>query len=75
MSFKKYGKHGCFISKDVHAIKIALLHVQDQVKEISNTQKKMFEAIKNLSEVKTAKFEASATPKLKQLGNIVVVGG
>ena len=75
MSFKKYGKHGCFISKDVYAIKIALLQVQDQVEEISNTQKKMFEAIKNLSEVKTAKFEASATPKSKQLGNIVVVGG
>ena len=89
MSFKKYGKHGCFISKDVHAIKVALRQVQDQVKEISNTQKElsktqkelsetqkeMFKAIKSLGEVNTMKVEASATPKSKPQGNIVVVGG
>ena len=89
MSFKKYGKHGCFISKDVHAIKVALLQVQDQVKDISNaqkelsktqkelskTQKEMFKAIKSLSEVNTTKVEASATSKSKPQGNIVVVGG
>ena len=75
MSAKKYGRHGCFISKDVHELKVALLQVQDQVKEIANTQKEMCQAIKNLSEVSTAKVEASATPKAKQQGNIVVVGG
>ena len=89
MSVKKYGKHGCFISKDVQAIKVALLQVQAQVKEIFNTQeeisntqkeiaktqKEMYQAMKNLSEVNTAKVEASATPKAKQQGNIVVVGG
>ena len=96
MSFKKYGKHGCFISKDVNAIKVALLQVQDQVKEISSTQKElsktqkelsetqkelsetqkeMFKVIKSLSEVNTMKGEASATPKSKPQGNIVVVGG
>ena len=75
MSAKKYGKHGCVISKDVHAIKVALVQVQDQVKEIFNTQEEMCQAIKNLSEVNTAKVEASTTPKAKQQGNIVVVGG
>ena len=60
MSFKKYGKHGCFISKDVHAIKVALLQVQDQVKDITNAQKELSKTQKELS--KTQK-ELSKTQK------------
>ncbi|CAB4019212.1 E3 ubiquitin- ligase PDZRN3-like [Paramuricea clavata] len=76
MSLKKYGKHGCFISKDVQAIKVVLFQmqdqikeVQDQVKEMSNKQNEMFEAIQNLT---TAVSKLSNT---KPQGNIVVIGG
>ena len=79
MSVKKYRKHGCVISKDVHAMKASLIQMQDQIKEMSKAQKEMFEAMKNLtvtgSKVKTAKFIASPTLDARPQGNIVVVGG
>ena len=86
MSLKKYGKHGCFISKDVQAIKVVLFQVQhqvkevqDQVKEMSNRQNKMFEAIQNLttvvSKMSTTSGRAEPTCDTKPLGNIVVIGG
>ena len=79
MSVKKYRKHGCVISKDVHAMKASLIQMQDQIKEVSKAQKEMFEAMKNLtdtgSEVKTAKVIASPTLDARPQGNIVVVGG
>ena len=68
MSFKKYQKHSCVISKDVLAMKASLTELQDQVKEMSKAQNEMFEAIKNLTaDVKTR-------DEIPQ-GNIVVVGG
>jgi N-acetylneuraminic acid mutarotase len=79
MSLKKYGKHGCFISKDVQAMKVVLFQVQDQVKEMSNTQKEILEAIKNLtttdSKLSTASGIAEPTRDTKPQGNIVVIGG
>ena len=79
MSVKKYRKHGCVISKDVHAMKASLIQMQGQIKEVSNAQKEMFEAMKNLtdtgSKVKTAKVIASPTLDARPQGNIVVVGG
>jgi hypothetical protein len=79
MSLKKYGKHGCFISKDVQAIKVVLFQVQDQVKEMSNPQKEILEAIKNLtttdSKLSTASGIAEPTRDTKPQGNIVVIGG
>ena len=79
MSVKKYRKHGCVISKDVHAIKASLIRMQDQIKEVSKAQKEMFEAMTNLtatgSKVKTAKVTASPTLDARPQGNIVVVGG
>jgi hypothetical protein len=79
MSFKKYGKHGCFISKDVHVIKVALFEMQDQVKEISDTQKEMFEAIQSLttavSKLSTGKDKSVPTQFTQPQGNVVVVGG
>ncbi len=79
MSLKKYGKHGCCISKDLNAMKVALFEVQDQVKEMSNAQEEMFKAIQNLtstvSKMSTAKRKAGATCDTKPQGDIVVVGG
>ncbi|CAB4026994.1 TNF receptor-associated factor 6-like [Paramuricea clavata] len=78
MSLKKYGKHGCFISKDVQAIKVVLFQVQHQVKEMSNTQKEILEAIQNLttaSKMSTVKGEAASTSETKPQGDIVVIGG
>ena len=79
MSLKKYGKHGCFISKDVQAIKVVLFQVQHQVKEMSNTQKEILESIKNLtttdSKLSTASGIAEPTRDTKPQGNIVVIGG
>ena len=68
MSVKKYRKHGCVISKDVHAMKASLIQMEDQIKEVSKAQKEIFEAKKNLT------AEKKACAKKKQ-GNIVVVGG
>ena len=75
MTFKKYSKHSCVISKDVHAMKASLIQVQLQVKEMfetqkemSKAQKEMFEAIQNLT------ADAKARDEIPQ-GNIVVVGG
>ena len=75
MSAKKYVKHGCVISKDVHAMKVSLKEMQDLVKEMSEAQremstaqKEMFEAIKNLA------ADAKARDEIPQ-GSIVVVGG
>ena len=86
MSVKKYGKHGCVISKDVHAMKASLTQVQDQIKEmskaqkeVSKTQKEILEAIKNLtgnaSGIGAAKVKASLTLDARPQGSIVVVGG
>jgi N-acetylneuraminic acid mutarotase len=78
MSLKKYGKHGCFISKDVQAMKVVLFQMQDQVKEMSNTQKEILEAIQNLttaSKMSTTKGKAASTCDTKPQGNIVVIGG
>ena len=50
MSAKKYGKHGCVISKDVHAVKASLIQLQNQVKEMSKAQKKASETQKKASE-------------------------
>ena len=79
MSVKNYRKHVCVISKDVHAMKASLIQMQGQIKEVSNAQKEMFEAMKNLtdtgSKVKTAKVIASPTLDARPQGNIVVVGG
>ena len=41
MPSKKYLKHDCVISKDVQAMKASLIQVQDQVKEMSKTQKEI----------------------------------
>ena len=68
MSAKKYGKHGCVISKDVHAMKASLIQVQEEVKKMSKQQKKMFKAIKNLT------ADLKTRDEIPQ-GNIVVVGG
>ena len=75
MPFKKYSKHSCVTSKDVHAMKASLIQVQHQVKEMfetqkemSKAQKEMFEAIQNLT------ADAKARDEIPQ-GNIVVVGG
>jgi N-acetylneuraminic acid mutarotase len=79
MSLKKYGKHGCFISKDVQAIKVVLFQMQDQVKEMSNRQNEMFEAIQNLttavSKMSKPSGRADATRYTKPHRNIVVIGG
>ncbi|CAB4019211.1 E3 ubiquitin- ligase PDZRN3-like [Paramuricea clavata] len=86
MSLKKYEKHGCFISKDVQAMKVVLFQmqhqvktVQDQVKEMSNRQNEMFEAIQNLttavSKLSTTSGRAESTCDTKPQGNIVVIGG
>ena len=86
MSLKKYGKHGCFISKDVQAIKVVLFQmqhqvkeVQDQVKEMSNTQKEILQAIQNLttavSKMSTTSGRVERTHDTKPQGNIVVIGG
>jgi N-acetylneuraminic acid mutarotase len=78
MSLKKYGKHGCFISKDVQTIKVVLFQVQHQVKEMSNTQKEILEAIQNLataSKMSTAKGKAASISETKPQGDIVVLGG
>ena len=75
MTFKKYSKHSCVISKDFHAMKASLIQVQHQVKEMFETQKEMskaqnemFEAIQNLT------ADANARDEIPQ-GNIVVIGG
>mgnify|MGYP002804108919 FL=1 len=85
MLLKKYGKHGCFISKDVDAMKVVLGQVQNQVKEISDRQAEIFEAIRNLTttvrEMNTAKrttalVASCITPQeILHKGNIVVLGG
>ena len=79
ITFRKYRKHGCVISKDVQAMKSSFIQVQDQVKKISETQKEMFEAIKNLtttiSAISTAEVPRSQTHDAKPQSNIVVVGG
>ena len=89
MPFKKYSKHSCVISKDVHALKASLIQVQDQIKEMfktqkemSETQKEMSEAQKEISKAQEEMFEAiknltAYTKSRDELpeGNIVVVGG
>ena len=66
MTFKKYSKHSCVISKDVHALKASLIQIQDQVRKMSKEQKEMSESVKNL----TAYVKAC-----QEIGKIVVVGG
>ena len=73
MSLKKYGKHGCFISKDVQAIRGELFQVQHQVKE-------MLEAIRNLTTTVNkqscrGKAKAAPTRDTRPQGNIVIIGG
>ena len=46
MSVKKYCKHGCVISKDVQAMKASFIEMQDQAKEMSETQKEISKAQK-----------------------------
>ena len=83
MSVKKFGKHGCIISKDVNEIKVALFQVQNQVKEMFDMQKEIFEAFKYLATPEADGKTSIAKPKdgssLKHEqnpeGNIVVVGG
>ena len=79
MTFRKYRKHGCVISKDVQAMKASLLQVQDQVKEISDTQKEILEAIKHLlpagNKMSATEVKTSPTHGTKPQENIVVVGG
>ena len=58
MSVKKYGKHGCVISKEVHAMKASLIQMQDQVKEMSKAQKEMSKAQKEMSKTQTEILEA-----------------
>ena len=75
MSAKKYGKHGCVISKDVHAMKASLIQLQDQVKEMFNTQKETCKAQKEMSEaIKNLTADLKTRDEIPQ-GNIVVVGG
>ena len=79
MSLKKYGKHGCSISKDVQTIKEELFQVQHQVKEIFNTQKEMLDVIRSLTttvnKMSRGKVKAAPTRDPKPQGNIVVIGG
>ena len=72
MSFKKYGKHGCCISKDVDQIKVALFQMQNQVKEMSKAIRNLTATVGKMS---TAKGKTGATCDTKPQGNIVVVGG
>ena len=58
MSAKKYGKHGCVISKDVHAMKASLIQLQNQVKEMSKAQKKASETQKKVSKTQKEILEA-----------------
>ena len=74
MSFKKYCKHGCVIGKDVQAMKASLILLQGQVKKISNTQKEMFEGLKNLTTT-VSRMNGASTRGEKRHGNIVVIGG
>ena len=79
MSVKKFGKHGCIVSKDVNEMKVAVLQIQGQVNEMSKTQKEMFEAMQNLTisvgQQSSLSGKAVAAPDAKAQGNIVVVGG
>ena len=79
MSVKKFEKHGCVISKDVNEMKVAVLQIQGQVKEMSKTQKEILQAIQNLTISVGQKSEvtgkAVVAPDAKAQGNIVVVGG
>ena len=89
MSFKKYQKHSCVISKDVHAMKASLTELQDQVKEIANTQNEisqaqneMWKAQKEMSKAQKEMLEAiknvtadlEARDEIPQ-GNILLVAG
>ena len=86
MSAKKYGKHGCVIIKDVHAMKASLSQLQDQVKEMSKAQKKVSETQKEILEaingrrttasgISTTEVKPSLTLRARPQGSIVVVGG
>jgi N-acetylneuraminic acid mutarotase len=90
MSLKKYGKHGCFISKDVQTIKVVLFQVQDQVKTVQDQVKtvqdqvkEVQDQVKEMSNRQNEMFEAiqnlttavSNLSNTKPQGNIVVVGG
>ena len=89
MSAKKYGKHSCVISKDVHAMKASLIQLQDQVKEMSQAQNEMWKAQnemwkaqKEMSKAQKEMLEAikNVTADLKARdeipqGNILLVHG
>ena len=82
MPFKKYSKHNCVISKDVHAMKASLIQIQDQVKEMFETQKEISEAQREISKAQNEMFDAiknltadaKARDEIPQ-GNIVVFSG
>ena len=81
MPFKKYSKHSCVISKDVHAMKASLIQIQDQVNEMFETQKEISEAQREISKAQNEMFDAiknltadaRARDEIPQ-GNIVMVG-